>query len=169
LLVWTGDSKLSSAASPFLATVAFAGLIRSGTNIPLHLQLAVGKARSVAAMHGAMVAVLVPSVYFGSMAHGAMAAAYAWVAVSALALGLMLPMMARTLSEAEARAWLGGDVLLPLAAAGLGAWLVRSTIGPGESTWAMATHAIVAYLASMALTALAVSRRLRFRPSPGRS
>lgn len=169
LFVWTGDRQLSSAASPFLATLAVAGLIRSGTTIPIQLQLAVGKAKTVAVWYGAMVVVFVPSAYFGSMTHGAMAAAYSWVAVSALALALMMPMVSESLSAAQARTWLAWDVALPIAAAGLGAWVVRSTVQPGDSAWAMAAHAVAAYLASLAFTAIAVSRRLRFRPTSVRS
>ena len=169
LFVWTGDRRLSSGASPFLATLAVASLIRSSTNIPIHLHLAVGKARAVAVLHGAAVVVFVPSVYFGSVNHGAMAAAYAWVAVSVLALAWVMPMLSATLSPAHARVWLARDVALPIAAAGLGAWLVRSIVERGDSAWTMAARVVAAYLVSVAFTAMAVSWRPRLRASSKRT
>lgn len=169
LFVWTRDRQLSSAASPLLATLAVAALIRSGTTIPIQLQLALGKAKEIAVWYGAMLVVFVPSAYFGTLALGAIAGAYAWVAVSALAIGSMLPMLGQSLSPAVARAWVVWDVALPTAAAGLGAWLIRSAVEHGESAWAMAAHVVAAYFASVAFTALTVSGRVRLRLSPGRS
>jgi O-antigen/teichoic acid export membrane protein len=160
LFTWTRDRELSAGASPILAVLAAAGLLKGFMTIPGLLQLAIGRSHALATVYGAMLVVLVPSTYFGATSNGAMAGAYAWVLVTALALALLWPLVSAALSAREARLWLARDVVLPVAAAGLGAWLVRSMVDPGTSGWAMGASAAAAYLSSLAFTVM-VTRRLR--------
>jgi O-antigen/teichoic acid export membrane protein len=154
LFAWTRDGVLSSGASPFLAVLAIAGLLKGCMTLPYTLQLATGRSRAIAGSYAAMLVVFVPSTYFGSMAHGAIAAAYAWVGVTVLALAMALPLLSASLSVAQASRWLGWDVAVPIAAAGLGAGLVRSMVEPEASGYAMAAGIVGALLASLAFTAL---------------
>ena len=97
-----------------------------------------------------LLGLFVPAIYFGSAAFGAMAAALAWVAMTAIGVTLAVPLVAALLRPAEAWRWLGRDIALPLAAAALGAGLVRWARPEGLSGIAAAAFAAFAYLASLA-------------------
>jgi hypothetical protein len=98
------------------------------------------------------------------MLHGAIAAAYAWVAVTALALALAWSFIGSSMSVAQASRWLGLDVIVPIAAAGFGAGLVRSMVDPGASAYATAASVVGASVLSLICTALVLPRtRSRWR------
>jgi O-antigen/teichoic acid export membrane protein len=164
LFAWTRDAAISSAAAPFLAVLAIAGLLKGCMTLPYTLQLAMGRPRRIVGSYAVMLVVFVPSVYYGSGVHGAIAAAYAWVFVTALALVLAGLFVGSSLSAAQASRWLGLDVIVPIAAAGFGAGLVRSMVDPRASTPVMAAAVVGAFLLSLicAVLVLPNARSLRW-------
>jgi hypothetical protein len=81
--------------------------------LPYILPLVMGRPGAIAAAYSVMLAVFVPFIYLGATLHGAIAAAYGWVGVTALGLVLAVPLLGVTLSPADARRWLASDVALP--------------------------------------------------------
>ena len=162
LQAWTGDPTLSRAAAPVLALLAVGGLLKGCMSVPYTLSFASGRAFEIVLAYSAMLAVFVPATYFGTASLGAAAAAYAWIAVTALGLAFAFPLVRSVLSPEDAWRWLASDVALPVAAAGVGSMLIRSLVERDASAGVMAAFVIGAFVVSFGCAAL-VTPGLRAR------
>lgn len=156
LFIWTRNATLSAAAAPLLIPLTFAALFNACAAIPYVLPLAHGRPGHLVRVHAVAVALLLPAIYFGSSAFGAIAAAIACASVAAFELLVAVWMLHADVPPAEVRRWFGRDVILPIVAAGLAAVLVRSAAPSGATGLAIAGWIVGAYLASLAATAMTV-------------
>ena len=93
----------------------------------------------------------VPAIYVGVTAHGAIAAAVAWVAINSLGVLFAIPLLHAHLAPREKWRWLLLDVAFPTAAA-LGATALVRAAMPAQDTivFALPVALAVSYAAAAA-------------------
>ena len=125
LALWIRDATTSGETAPLVTLLAIGTMLNAFMSTPYMLQSALGRTRLIIALYCAYIVVFVPAVYFGVSAYGAIAAAYAWVAINASGIVLGVPLLHRNALPRENRRWYVNDVALPAGAALGVAYLVR--------------------------------------------
>jgi O-antigen/teichoic acid export membrane protein len=117
LLLWTGDTELTRAASPLLRLLAAGTLLNGLMWLPYHLQIAYGWTSLTVKVNTAAVLVLVPALLWIVPRYGALGAGYVWLTLNSAYLLGTVQWMHRRLLKAEKWRWYFEDLLAPLAAA----------------------------------------------------
>lgn len=125
LLLWTRDVATTQAVAPLASLLVIGTMLNGLMHMPYTLQLAHGWTRLTVVANSLAVLVLVPSIYIGVSAYGAIAAAVIWTALNACYVVLTVPAMHRKLLSAEMWRWYGHDVFGPASAAFAAVTLVR--------------------------------------------
>jgi len=123
--LWIRDATTSSETAPLLSLLAIGAMLNAFMSTPYMLQSAFGRTRLIIALNCAYIVVFVPAIYFGVSAYGAIAAAYAWLAINAGGIVLAAPLIHRNALPREQWRWYFNDVALPAGAALGVAYLVR--------------------------------------------
>jgi O-antigen/teichoic acid export membrane protein len=131
LALWTRDPAATASAAPLLSVLAIGGMLHAFAALPCMLPVAHGRTEVLIQVNLALVALFLPAVCVGALAHGARGAAFAWVMVNAVGIALGLFVMRREVPAAEGWRWLVADVAAPIAAAAAAAAAVRSFLPPG--------------------------------------
>jgi O-antigen/teichoic acid export membrane protein len=117
LLLWTRDAATAQGSSRLLAWLILGTALNGLMNLPLAVQLAHGATRLVFVTNTAAVLVLAPLLYYVTLRHGALGAAWIWCALNAGYVLILLRMMHRHILPDELRAWFILDTGIPAAAA----------------------------------------------------
>lgn len=139
VLLWTADAAVTAAVAPLLRVWALGTALNSLTHVPHLLQVAHGSTRLGIVINTITVCVIVPLLLFLVPRHGAIAAAWIWVAVNAAYLLVAVPVMHRNILGSEKWNWYLKDVLAPLIAGVIGASALKGLLHdrlPGWSTTA---------------------------------
>lgn len=173
---WSGDLRLAERVAPILAPAAFGTFLHSLIIIPYQLQLANGWTGLSLRVHLAAALVYLPSLFVVVPAWGGVGAAWLWVALNAVLVVTITPLMHRRTLRGELGRWLGGDVLLPIAVAaavvagggvlagiaGVGVALDPSQAGFGSRVILALEIIGIAVVAMMAATLAAAPLRMSF-------
>ena len=124
LMLWIGDIVTVGATAHLVSLLAVGVMLNGLMNIPNCLQLAYGNTTLLVALYSALVFAFIPTIYFGVSAYGAVAAAYAVIAVNVCCIALAVPLMHRKLLPMEQWRWYCQDVTLPALAAFAAAYIV---------------------------------------------
>ncbi len=154
LFLWTGNGALAADAAPFVVPLVLGTMCHGLISLPQALQLAHGWTGLVVRVYLASVAIIVPAIVWIAPRYGAMGTAYAWFAINAAWVAVLIPGMHRRLLPREKRRWYVNDVGVPLAttaAAGAVAWRMAPVdlSGWGQATWILATGAVIFLLACL--------------------
>src|SRR5262249_42015012 len=117
LLLWIRDATTTAETASLVRLLAIGAMLNAFMSGPSMLQPALGHTRLIIASSCASVLVYVPAIYFGVSAYGAIAAAYAWVAINACGMVFAVPLMHRNALPREKWRWYVNDVALPAGAA----------------------------------------------------
>jgi O-antigen/teichoic acid export membrane protein len=131
--VWTGDAAMALAVAPLLSVWVVGTALNGLMHVPYTAQLAHGWPRLSALLNMAAVAFMVPAVLLLVPRHGAIAAAWVWVAVNAGYIVFGIALMHRRILVAEKWSWYIRDTLVPVLACSMAAallWLARDSAGP---------------------------------------
>ena len=171
LLLWTRDVATTRAVAPLVSFLVIGSMLNGLMHTPYTLQLAHGWTRLTVVTNGIAVLVLVPSIYIGVSAYGALAAAIIWIVLNAGYVALAVPAMHRKLLPAEMGRWYGQDVFGPAFAAFAAVALVRISTPapvyekPMESALAVLIAATLAQVSGILATPLGRDQLNRyFRP-----
>jgi O-antigen/teichoic acid export membrane protein len=125
LTLWIQDSTTVNAAAPLVTLLAIGFMLNGFMSAPYNLQLAYGNMRFIIALMCILVLIFVPTIYFGALAYGAVAAGYAWIAINLSCIIFAVPVMHKNLTPREKWRWYTQDVALPVGAAFGAAYVVR--------------------------------------------
>lgn len=142
LLVWTRNPVTTANAHLLVSVLAVGTALNALLNLPYALQLAHGRTRFAFFANAIAVVLLTPGIIWATMRHGALGAAFAWVALNCGYVFIGLPLMHRWLFKGELKRWYLIDVALPLCAglavALLGRWwFPAQTAGMVTALWLM--------------------------------
>lgn len=125
VFVWTADPELARNTAPILSALALGTFLNVLFWMPYHCQLAHGWTSLALKVNSVAVLILVPAILWVVPRHGAVGAAWIWVALNLgyVLVGVQL-MHARLLPDEKGR-WYISDVMLPTAGAMVVAVLAR--------------------------------------------
>jgi len=157
LYAWSGSVDLARAAGPILSALAVGTFLNGLVYVPYQLQLAHGWTGLTLKINVLAVALLVPTIFWVVPRHGAIGAAWVWIALNGGYIVLNVGLMFGRLLPAEKWRWYGRDVLMPASAA-TAALLVFNGLKPVEfgSRAAWLAYLCVAFVAAMAVAALTI-------------
>lgn len=164
LLLWTRDPVLTKSVFPLVSILSIGTMLNGLMHTPYSLQLAYGWTRFMIVVNAVSVLIVIPGIYFGVRAYGAIAAAVIWVLLNAGYIFLAVPLMHRRLLPREMSKWYREDVIVPtlatLAATGLVFLLAPSpTLAKPWVSVTVLAAAVIASIAS-ATAATPLSRRV---------
>lgn len=128
--LWTGDEAATRAVAPLLSVWVAGTTLNALMHVPYMAQLAHGWTRLSLAVNAAAVALMLPALLVLVPRHGAIAAAWIWLAINAAYVIVTIPLMHRRILRLEQWRWYGQDVLAPLAAGAL-ATIAMKALLPG--------------------------------------
>ena len=114
IFAWSGDMRLAERVAPVLAPAALGTFLHGLINIPYQLQLSNGWTGLSVRAHVAAAIVYLPALFIVVPQWGGVGAAWLWVALNALLVITITPLMHQRILPGEFRRWLGFDVLLPI-------------------------------------------------------
>jgi O-antigen/teichoic acid export membrane protein len=117
LMLWTGNPVLVQHVAPLVTVLAFGALLHSLMGIPGSLALAYGWTLFPIYVNIVAVCVIVPAIFWLVPIYGAIAAAWAWVALNSGYVLFAIALLHRRLLTTEKWSWYIKDTLMPLASA----------------------------------------------------
>ena len=148
LRLWTGDSTLAEKTTPLLTLLSIGMMLNGLMGIPYTLTLAYGWPGFAIRQNLVAVTLLIPTVLWAVPRHGAIGAAWVWVALNAGYLLVAAPYLHRRLLRAEMWRWYSRDIVSPAVAA--------VAVGAAANFLLPAARGPAADLATQAATALAM-------------
>ncbi len=124
LMLWIQDAETVGAVAPLVTPLAIGFMLNGFMNTPYNLLLAHGRTKFIIKLYGVLVLLFLPAVYWGVSRYGAVAAAYAWVAINASCFIFAAPLVHKNLMPQGKWRWYRQDVALPAAAAFAGGFVV---------------------------------------------
>jgi O-antigen/teichoic acid export membrane protein len=131
LEVWTKDPALTEQAYGLVSVLSVGSLLNGLLTIPYYLQLAAGWTGLTVRIGLVAIVLVIPALLVVVPAHGAVGAAWIWVALNSVNFFVAVHLMHRRLLPGEKWRWYLQDVLLPLSAAGITAALLRFVLPDG--------------------------------------
>ena len=116
LFLWTGDSGTAFAVAPLLSVWVIGTALNGLMHVPYAAQLAHGWSQLSLMLNTVAVLIMVPAMVFLVPRHGAIAAAWIWVAINVGYMVFGIAAMHRRILKREKWKWYLQDVLGPLAA-----------------------------------------------------
>lgn len=116
MTVWTGDQATVRNTHVLVRLLVIGTAMNGLVNVPYALQLANGWTSLVFRVNLVAAVAFVPALLVATHLHGAVGAAWVWLALNAGYLLVVVNLMHRRLLTTEKLRWFGRDVLLPLAA-----------------------------------------------------
>lgn len=158
IFLWTGDLAMAGAVAPLLSVWVVGTALNGLMHIPYAAQLAHGWPRLALMLNAFAVIAVVPSLLVLVPMHGAIAAAWIWVAINAAYVVFGITAMHRRILRAEKWKWYAQDVLSPLVAGALVAalMLILHARNPGMGRFEEVSFLIASVLALAFAMALAV-------------
>jgi O-antigen/teichoic acid export membrane protein len=117
IYAWSGDAALAARTAPLLSPLALGTFLNGLMWVPYHAQLAHGWTSLTIRVNVVAVLVIVPALLWLVPRHGALAAAWIWVAVNAAYLLVAVQLMHRRILRGEKARWYLEDVGAPIACA----------------------------------------------------
>jgi O-antigen/teichoic acid export membrane protein len=123
LLLWTGNALLVENVAPLLALMALGTMLNGFMHIPYFLTLAYGWTKFALYQNIIAVVLLIPSIIWATTHHGVIGAAWIWVILNAGYVLIGVHFMYRRVLVTEKLQWYGSDIILPMLAVVVMAWL----------------------------------------------
>lgn len=114
--LWTGDRAMANAVAPLLSVWVVGTALNGLMHVPYAAQLAHGWPRLAMVMNAIAVVAVIPLLLILVPRHGAIAAAWIWVAINAGYVVFGILAMHRRILRSQQWKWYAQDVLCPLAA-----------------------------------------------------
>jgi O-antigen/teichoic acid export membrane protein len=154
LLVWTGDATITEHTSLLLSILTVGSLFNGLAAMPFMLQLAYGWTRLSVVKNVIAVSLSVPLLLWLVQHHGAVGAAYVWVAVNAGYLVFEAPYMHQRLLRGELGGWYLFDNGVPLLLTVATCFASRVIMPETTSTFLVVTWVVVTWVLAVAATAV---------------
>lgn len=156
LLLWTGNAHTAHEVSRLLSVIGVGAVLNALMAVPGNMLLSHGHTRPIVLVNAAAVTILLPAIYWGATAYGAIAAAWVWVALNAGYVFIEVPIIHRIVLPTEKWRWYRNDVLIPATAAVAAAGIIRYYAPPAADATALQNLITIAAAATAALTAAIV-------------
>ena len=163
IFTWSGNAGLARSAGPLLSTLAIGTFLNGLMYMPYQLQLAHGWTRLAFRINLVAVTLLVPALFWIVPRHGALSAAWVWIALNSAYVLVGIQLMHLRIMPAEKWRWYVLDVGLPTLGAASTLLILHAFI-PHEMTDRLAWLAflVTAFTTAVGATAFA-SREVRTR------
>jgi O-antigen/teichoic acid export membrane protein len=153
LELWTGNPALAARTSPLIVVLSLGSLLNGLMTIPYYLQLSAGWTSLAVRANLVAILLVIPALLVVVPRHGAVGAAWTWLALNAFLGVVVIPRLHRRLLPAEAWRWCLRDVAFPLLAALSAAGVLHVLLGLAPDV----RRNVVAWVASAALVTLAAA------------
>jgi O-antigen/teichoic acid export membrane protein len=117
VFAWSGDAALARNSAPMLSALMLGTFLNGLMWVPYQCQLAHGWTSLALKINVIAVTVLVPAIFWVVPRHGAVGAAWIWVALNTGYVLIAIHLMHRRLITREKWRWYFADSLMPLAGA----------------------------------------------------
>jgi O-antigen/teichoic acid export membrane protein len=169
LLLWTRDPVTTTNAHALVSILAAGTALNAVLAVPYALQLAHGRTRFAFVTNVIAVAFLAPAIVWAALNHGALGAAWAWLALNCGYVLIGMPLMHRWLMPGELKRWYLADVGLPLLASIAVAvparwWLPTQLSQLSMTVWLAAIAALTLAAAAWATPFLRQGGRTSLQP-----
>ena len=157
LFAWSGNVDLARNAGPILSALALGTFLNGLMYVPYQLQLAHGWTSFALKTNIVAVSLLVPTIFWIVPRHGALGAAWVWIALNAGYVLVGIQLMHRGLLPAEKWRWYARDVGMP-AIGTIVALLLASYFKPSSLSDRLAWLAFLTLglMAALAVSALSI-------------
>ena len=157
LFAWSGNVDLARNAGPILSALALGTFLNGLMYVPYQLQLAHGWTSFALKTNIVAVSLLVPTIFWVVPRHGALGAAWVWIALNAGYVLVGIQLMHRRLLPTEKWRWYVRDVGLPAIGTTV-ALLLASYFKPGALSDRLAWLAFLTLglMAALAVSALSI-------------
>ena len=162
LNLWLRDAAVTQSVDGLLILLTFGTLLNTMAYMPHAIQLAYGIARFGLYANLFMVALAVPSLYFGILHLGAVGAAWVWVGLNTLYVLVGVPLMHRWILKGELYKWFFGDVLKPFLLSFGVAFVCSLVLRFGHTPWKNFGLLILAYVATFLTCLYSAPRAKRY-------
>jgi O-antigen/teichoic acid export membrane protein len=157
LYAWSADAALARTSGPILSALAFGTLLNCLMYVPYQAQLAHGWTSLTLTINVAAVVLLVPALFWVVPRHGALGAAWVWIALNCGYLLVSIGLMHRRILAREKWRWYWQDVAMPaLAAAAALALMLGLAPAAGGHRLSWIVYLGVALLAALCAAALSL-------------
>ena len=119
VFMWSGDAALAEHVSPILSALVLGSFLYGLMWMPYQCQLVYGWTSLALKINVLAVAVLVPAIFWVVPRHGAIGAAWIWVALNMGYVLIAVQLMHLRLIPSEKWPWYTADVLLPMSGAAI--------------------------------------------------
>lgn len=133
LRLWTQDTALAACSAPLLSLLTLGNLLNGLMWIPYHTQLAHGWTSLTVKINIVAVIFIIPAILWATPRYGAEGAAWVWVCLNAGYVLIGIHFMYRKIMTKEKLRWYTRDLLLPLSAGIVGAYIMK-TMRPSPET-----------------------------------
>jgi O-antigen/teichoic acid export membrane protein len=137
LALWTGDDDLATKTYAVLWILVIGMVLNGVMNTPFYLQMAAGWTDLLVKMNAVMVVVFVPMIYVLTQRFGVTGAAASWVLLNLAYVVVVVQVMHRRLLTNELKDWYTRDILLPLLAGAVAAFVLRQLFPIQAGTFPM--------------------------------
>jgi O-antigen/teichoic acid export membrane protein len=161
LQAWTGNQKLAEAVTPMFQILLAGNLLNAFMWIPYRAQLAAGWSGLAAQVNIVSVIVLIPMLILATTRHGALAAAWVWVALNLGYLTIGIHFMYRRLLNDQKLQWYLLDLLLPITGTLAAILLINYSFSNEHITDALA-HAVLSTILGLIMSSF-IAQKVKTR------
>lgn len=138
LYAWTGDAALAARVAPILQLYTLGNGILAVSAFGYYIQFAKGNIQLHMVGNIFFVALLIPSIWWSTLHHGALGASWAWLGANAIYMLCWMPLVHRAFLPGQHMQWLLQDVGLITATAALTVLPLIQWLSWPENRWATA-------------------------------
>lgn len=158
VLAWTGDLIVARGVAPLLSILVLGSTMLALMILPYRLQLAAGWTRLPLLINLAAIVILGPALFILARVHGAVGAAWIWVALNGIYVLVTVQLMHRRLLLTEKAHWYWQDVIRPASAVALSAGLSSHLLlGAASGSRGLALLMVAGTLVATVIAAVLVS------------
>ncbi|HSV84362.1 MAG TPA: oligosaccharide flippase family protein [Ramlibacter sp.] len=153
VLLWTGSADTAQQVAPIVSVWAIGTALNGLNHVPYAAQLAHGWSRLTIVVNTVTLALMVPATLWLVPRHGAIAAAWIWVAINMGYIVFSIGIMHLRILKAEKWRWYLQDVLAPLVPSllvVLAMWALHAPLEPMSRTGELGFLAVTLVLATFA-------------------
>jgi O-antigen/teichoic acid export membrane protein len=156
LALWTQNLQLAEQTAPLLQVLALGYLLNLSVSTAYLAQLAHRWTGLVIRVNALALTIVIPMLLWIVPRYGAIGAAWVWTALNASYFLVLVHFMHRRILKAEKWRWYATDVITPIAAAAIGAGVIRLVV-PLDELNLIGQAAVIALAAVAALLASTAS------------
>jgi O-antigen/teichoic acid export membrane protein len=161
VFLWSGNPVLAQHSAPLLAVLALGAFLNALMYMPTQVQLAYGWTALLVKLNAIAAIFLIAALAWAIPRHGSLGAAWVWVALNGMYVGVGVSLMHLRILRGEQLRWYGKDVAAPLVSSAVVAWALLRLAPESLSSRAAWLSYLAATSAACLLSALLAADAIR--------